>query len=285
MKFVEDYFIGRGGVRLYFQGWLPEGPRKATVAVIHGIDEHSGRYARLARRLNTHGYAVYGFDLRGHGRSSGERAWIASFEDFLDDAEAFLQRVRQEAPELPLFLLGHSMGGEVAVWLVLTRYPSLSGLILSAPALRTGGKVFPLLRRLARLVSRIFPRLRLTRLGYRFMSRDPEVIENFRTDPLVNHGKFPVRTGAEILRIMGEIQRRGGQVRLPLLVLHGTGDFVTDYRGSREFYERAASPDKTLRLYDGLYHEIFSEPERDQVIGDVISWLDARVGAPERCNE
>jgi acylglycerol lipase len=174
---------------------------------------------------------------------------------------------------LPLFLLGHSMGGEVAVWLTLTRDMPLSGLILSAPALRTGGKVFPMLRHLARIFSRLFPRLRLVRLGYRFISRDPEVVKNFHDDPLVNHGKFPLRTGAEILRIMREIQHRANEIRLPLLVMHGTGDMVTDYHGSREFHERASSPDKSLRLYDGLYHDLFHEPEQDQVMSDLIEWL------------
>jgi len=277
MPFVEDFFSGRDGLRLYRCAWLPEAPPRAAVALVHGIHEHSGRYASLAGALNAHGYAVYAFDLRGHGRSAGQRAWIASFEELLDDVEVFLEQLRREAPGLPLFLLGHSMGGEVAAWLVITRQPCLDGLILSAPALGVGGKVFPVLRHLARFFSWLFPRLRLTRLGCRFMSRDPQVIEDFRNDPLVYHGKFPLRTGAEILRIIRRIQERMEEVQLPLLVMHGTRDFVTDCRGSRQLYERAASPDKTLHLYEGLYHEIFNEPERDQVIGDLIAWLNAHV--------
>lgn len=277
MPHFEDRFFSRDGLSLYQQCWLPESECRAVLLVIHGINEHSGRYARFAADLNRQGYAVYGMDLRGHGKSNGERAWIASFDIFLDDIQILLDHVAHQQPEKPLFLLGHSMGGLIIAWLAITRQPQVSGLIFSGPAILVGGKVFPILRRLAAFFSLVWPKLRLVRIGCRFISRDPQVVEDFKNDPLVFHGRFPVRTGAEILRVAKQVQQRLAEIRLPFLVMHGTGDIVADANGSRLLYARASSADKTLQLYDGLYHEILSEPEREQVLNDLLAWLNARV--------
>jgi acylglycerol lipase len=168
------------------------------------------------------------------------------------------------------------MGGEVVTWFTIARQPKIDGLILSAPALLVGGKVFPVLRHLAAFFSRVLPRLALRRMGTRFMSRDPQVIQDFKNDPLVYHGKFAVRTGAEILRVVKQIRRGMEAVNVPLLIMHGTRDIVTDPNGSRQLYARASSTDKTLHLYPGLFHEIFNEPEREQVVGDLIEWIEKR---------
>jgi acylglycerol lipase len=274
MSHHEDRFTTRDGLSLYEQCWLPEREPVGVVVVVHGIHEHSGRYAKLAGDLNRHGYAVYAVDLRGHGRSDGDRALIRTFDDYLDDAEMLLARVAAAQPGKPLFLLGHSMGGSVAALLAILRPPNVRGMILSAPAVLVAGGIFPVLRRLASVVSVVWPTLRLVRLGCRFISRDPAVVEGFKNDPLVFHGRFPVRTGAEILRAAKRIQAGAKDLTLPLLILHGTGDFVTDPRGSRLLASRAGSADKTLRLYNGLYHEVFSEPERNQVVADLVAWLD-----------
>jgi len=276
MTHTDDWFATPDGLKLYEQRWLPEHCPRAVVALVHGVNEHSGRYAELAGVLGQHGYTLWAMDLRGHGRSEGPRAWVRCFDDYLADLDVFLERVRSKAPCERLFLLGHSMGGAIATLYAITRQPRLDGLILSAPALVIGGRVFPVLRRLAGLVSRLWPRLRLVRLGCRFISRDPAVVERFRNDPLVYHGRFPVRTGAEILRACARIGRQMERVRLPLLILHGTGDVVTDAEGSRRLYQRADSPDKTLHLYPGLYHEVLSEPEKDRVRADLLRWLERR---------
>jgi len=273
----EEHFSSRDGLNLYRQCWLPVFDCRAAVVVIHGINEHSGRYARLAADLNRQGYAVYAMDLRGHAKSDGERAWIESFDEFLDDVEMLLDRVANDQPGKPIFLLGHSMGGLIVARLAITRPPKVRGLILSGPAILVGGKVFPILRRLAAFFSRIWPKLRLVRMGCRFISRDPKVIEDFKNDPLAFHGRFPVRTGAEILRVAKSVQHNLEEIRLPILVMHGSGDIVADAAGSRLLYARASSADKTLHLYDGLYHEIFNEPERERVINDLLAWLNARV--------
>ncbi len=274
MSHHDDHFTTPTGLHLYEQWWLPEGEPRATVVIVHGLHEHSGRYQRLAADLNQHGYAVYTMDLRGHGRSAGDRALIHSFDDYLDDVELLLARVAKRQPDKPLFLFGHSMGGAIVAMLGVTRSPDVRGLILSAPSLMVAATVFPTLRRLASFVSFVWPNLRLVRLGCRFISRDPAVVEAFKNDPLVCHGRFPVRTGAEILRAADRLQTDAHRLTLPLLILHGTGDFVTDPKGSRTFIDRAGSTDKTLKLYAGLYHEIFSEPERELVLADLLAWLD-----------
>jgi acylglycerol lipase len=294
----EDHFTARDGLRLYEQWWLPEEDARAVVVVVHGINEHGGRYARLADDLNRRGYAVCAMDLRGHGRSDGQRAWIGAFDEYLDDLDVLLGRVAARQPGKPVFLFGHSMGGAVVALSCIRREVGqvadlsatsedpvprtgwqpvlpIRGLVLSAPAVLVAGGVFPVLRRLASFASVVWPTLRLTRMGCRFISRDPAVVEAFRNDPLVFHGRFPVRTGAEILRAAKRIQVHAGELRLPLLVLHGTRDFVTDPRGSRLLCARAGAADRTLHLYEGLYHEILSEPEREKVLADLLAWLDA----------
>jgi acylglycerol lipase len=276
MPHHEETLIAADGLKLFLQGWRPEGGCRAVMAVVHGICEHGGRYARLAADLNGRGYALYACDLRGHGRSEGDRCWIDSFDCFLDDVERFLGRVGEIEPATPVFLFGHSLGGLIVVQAALHRPLRVQGLILSSSAISVGGKVFPVLRHLAMFFSRVTPRLRVARMGSRFMSRDRAVVAAFKSDPLVYHGKFPVRTGAEILRAARQAQRRLGEIALPMLILHGTRDVVTDAGGSRRLHAQAAAADKTLRLYEGLYHEIFSEPEREQIVGDLLLWLDER---------
>jgi acylglycerol lipase len=287
MPHQDDELAASDGTRLFAQCWLPEGPSKAVVALVHGFTEHSGRYAKLAGDLNGQGYAVYAVDLRGHGRSAGSRCFVRSFDQYLDDLAALMEWVDRREPQRPLFLLGHSMGGTIAALYAVrqcggtpageTPAPQrLHGLVLSGPAVLIRPELFPVLRRLVAPASLLLPWLRVVRMGGRYVSRDPQIVDGFRSDPLVFHGRFPVRTGAEILRAARLVLREAEEIRLPLLVLHGTADRACDCRGSDELYRRAGSDDKTLRLYDGLYHEVFSEPERDQVLADLLPWLDAR---------
>lgn len=279
MTFHEDRFTVHDGLTLYYRRWLPPTAPRAVVVLIHGVCEHGGRYAPVAEKFCSQGYAVYALDLRGHGRSDGQRLLIATFDDFLDDLEEFLAHVAAEQSGRPVFLLGHSMGGAIVARLALRGRPQIGGLILSAAALRIGGNVFPVLRKLAWLMSRVWPRLRLVRLGSGMLSRDPQVVADFRSDPLVYQGKFPVRIGAEILEVAQDIQGRMESFEVPLLILHGTGDRLTDPRGSWELYTRARSADKTLKLYPGLYHDLLHEPEWGQVSDEILDWLGARSAA------
>lgn len=280
MPYHEHCLKTPDGLRLCEKAWLPDGEARGAVVLVHGIFEHSGRYDEVAGELNRQGFAFHSMDLRGHGKSDGERAWVEVFDEFLADLDLLLDRVRRQHPGKPLFLMGHSMGGAVVTLYTILRRPDISGLILSAPAILVGGGVFPFLRRLAGVVSALFPRLKIVRMGSRRLSRDPEVIQGFRNDPLVFQGKFPVRIGAEVLRACRRIGQRMDEIALPLLILHGTGDVVTDPDGSRRLYDCSTSPDKTLKLYDGLYHDLFHEPEKGQILADVLAWLDARVAYP-----
>ena len=276
MRELEGNFCGPDGLSCCYRIWLPARTPKAVLVLVHGVCEHGGRYRGLAEELSRHGYAVYAIDLRGHGRSAGERIYIGTFDDHLGDVGRLLDEVRACQPGRPLFLMGHSMGGAIVGRLAVLRPPQVHGVILSAAAIRIGGHMFPLLRHLAGLASRLLPRLRLIRVGTSKLSRDRAVIEDFKQDPLVYHGKFPIRTGAEILRAARELHKNLRGIELPLLVLHGTGDWITDPRGSMELYRQARSTDKTLKLYDGLYHDLFHEPEWRQVAADLIAWLDQR---------
>jgi len=292
----EDYHLtGRDGLRLYTQSWLPAAPAKATLAVVHGFTEHGGRYARLASDLNRYGYAVYAMDLRGHGRSEGERVLVRRFGEYLADLDVLLDHVVQQAPARPLVLFGHSMGGVVAARWAIERTQAaeraaadgavarpqrheeqVCGLVLSGPGLRVGQGVFPILRRLAPCVAWCFPRLRLVGMGCRYLSRDPHVVQEFGNDPLVYHDRFPVGTAVEILRAGRSTLRDAQDIRLPLLILQGTGDRVVQFEAARELYERAGAEDKTLKLYEGFYHEVLSEPERQRVLDDLVGWLETR---------
>jgi alpha-beta hydrolase superfamily lysophospholipase len=276
MPHEEDRFEAGDGLRLHENRWLPEDDPAAVVVLIHGFVEHSGRYAEVAAELNRHGYAVCAMDLRGHGKSEGPRVFVRSFDQYLADVELFLGRVREREPDKPRFLFGHSMGGTIAALLVATRSLDVRGLVLGAPACQVGGRVFPLLRHLAGFVGRLCPGLRVVQFDFGRVSRDPEVVADMRSDPLVFHGRFPARTGAEILRAASRLRSRMEAIELPFLVMHGTADLVTDAQGSRELRARARSTDKTLNVYEGLYHDLLHEPEKDQVTADLIEWLAAR---------
>ncbi len=244
--------------------------------VVHGLIEHGGRYAPTAEALARRGYAVTATDLRGHGRSEGPRCWVRAFDDYLYDLDLFFERIALRAAGKPVFLLGHSLGGLIAAWWCICRQPKLSGLVLSGPVLQVSHRLFPWLRHLAGVGSVLFPRLRLVRLGGRNISRDPAVVAQFRADPLVFHGRFPVRTGTEILRVGDLVRAAPEELRTPLLILHGTADRVAAVEASQDLFPRAGAADKTLRLYPDLYHEVLNEPEKEQVLADLLEWLDQR---------
>ena len=278
MTSVDDQIHTRDGLALCVRRWMPVGDVRAVLVFVHGFTEHSGRYEELAEALVDRGFAVWAMDLRGHGRSEGCPIYCHDFYDYLDDLELLLDRVRKEHARQPLFLMGHSMGAAVVLLAALREEMRASGVVASAPPVRIGGSVFPLLRHLAWSASRVFPRLRPLAIGCSMLSRDPAVVEDFRNDPLVYHGRLPVRTGAEILRAGRLIRRRAVALELPLLVLHGTDDVITNAPASRQFFDNVVARDKTLKIYDGLYHDLFHEPEKEQVTADLIVWLEARVG-------
>ncbi|KVL34439.1 hydrolase [Burkholderia territorii] len=256
-------------------------PARATVALVHGLAEHAGRYAALAARLNAAGIGVLAIDLRGHGQSPGKRAWIERFDDYLNDADALVAEAARD--DTPLFLMGHSMGGAIAALHAIERAPvrghTLAGLVLSSPALAPGRDVPRWMLAMSRFISRVWPSFPAIKIDAALLSRDPAVVAANRADPLVHHGAVPARTGAEILDAMARIERGRGALRVPVLVYHGTEDKLTEPEGSRAFGARVGSPDRTLTLYEGGFHETMNDLERDRVIDALIAWIHAHAPA------
>ncbi|CAN5662993.1 alpha/beta hydrolase [soil metagenome] len=269
-------FTGPGGISLFEHWWRPRNEARATVVLVHGLKDHGARYDHVGEWLAGRGYAAHALDLRGHGESEGERFFVESFDEYVDDLDVFAARVWEKEPGKPLFLLGHSMGGAVASLFVLLRKPDLNGLILSAPALEPTENVSPVLIWLSGVISRFFPRAPVTKVDVKALSHLPEVIEAARKDPLSNERPAPARTVYEILRAMQRIRERAQEIKLPLLVMHGTEDHLTNPRGSERLFEQANSQDKELKLYDGLYHEILNESEWERILEEVVAWLDKR---------
>lgn len=268
-------FTAPDGIRLFTQCWCVDAPQ-AAVALVHGHAEHSGRYAHVAAHLNARDVSVYAYDQRGFGRSGGRRGYIGSFDQLLDDLHHFLHRTQQRLPDAPLFLFGHSMGGAVCALYAIEHDPDLRGLILSSPAVEVDDDIAPFLRKLAGLLGRLVPTLPTIHTPTDAISRDPEVVADATSDPLNYHGRVRARTGAELIRAVRRIQAQMEAITLPLLVFHGTADRLTDPAASQMLYKHARASDKTLKLYDGLYHETFNEPEKEQVLDDMARWIAAR---------
>jgi acylglycerol lipase len=269
---VDGWFAGAAGGRIYWQGWVPEADVTGVVVISHGLAEHGGRYAHVGRRFAAEGYATYVADHRGHGRSDGTRANIHRMSTVVTDLETMIRSAAHRHPAAPLFLFGHSMGGLIALAYATDRPAGLRGLILSGVAVDiTQG--WPLERAAARLMATLAPNAGVLRLDATAVSRDPEVVRDYDTDPLNYRGKIRSRTGAEMLAAADAVRAKLPTLRLPLLVMHGTADRLTRPAGSRLVTDRAGSADVTLKLYDGWYHELHNEPERETVFADVLTWL------------
>ncbi len=270
------------GIRLYEQWWRPAREPKAGIVLLHGLAEHSGRHLSLAHYLTRNGYAVDTFDLRGHGKSNGMPIYLRSFDEYLGDLDLFLDRVKARLPGKPLFVMGFSMGGTIAVLYVLTRNPQLRGVVLSAPVVRISDSVSPVLQKFSAWIAALFPRLRTVKINHRHLSRDLEVTEAYDCDPLVFRKGILARTGAELIKATQRIQAQVERFDLPVLILQGSEDRLSDPGATRWFSQAVASADRTLNLYPGLYHEVMNEPEKDRVREDVIGWLDAHVRVDDR---
>ncbi|MFM0636096.1 lysophospholipase [Paraburkholderia metrosideri] len=267
------------GIELPLYRWPATAPLRGTVALVHGLAEHAGRYAALADRLTPAGIELVAIDLRGHGHAPGQRVWVERFDDYLLDAQALLDEAATSCA--PLFLMGHSMGGAVAALYAIERLEAsgrrLSGLILSSPALAPGRDVPRWMLKVSQVISRIWPTFPAMKIDAALLSRLQPVVNANRNDPLVHHGAIPARTGAELLLAMARIKRGRAGLRVPLLVYHGTADKLTEPDGSRDFGAHAGSPDKTLTMHEDSYHETMNDLDRDRVIGALIDWIGKRL--------
>jgi acylglycerol lipase len=248
------------------------------VVIVHGAGEHSDRYRHVAERLVAEGLATYALDHRGHGRSDGARALIDRLDSAVSDIDQLVTIAGDAHPGMPLFMIGHSMGGTFAVQYALAHQARLAGLVLSGPLAALDGAPAPL-RAVGRVLSVIAPRLPLIGVDASLVSRDQGVVDAYRSDPLVHHGKLPARTLAELVTAIDAFPERTPQITVPTLILYGTADGLAPPSGSAMLGERIGAADLTVRPYEGLAHEIFNEPERAAVLDDLCGWLNTHVAS------
>jgi alpha-beta hydrolase superfamily lysophospholipase len=265
----------RGGVTLYVQWWRPVFPARGIVTIVHGLKDHSARYGAFAERLVARGFAVHAFDLRGHARSQGRRAWVDSFDDYVDDLEEVVVRARGRDEDAPFFVFGHAMGATIALsWALRRSRRWLAGVVVSGATLQS--RPGPPEARSTRWMAALAPTARIYQLDVRRTSRDRGTVEDSLRDALVSHAPAPARTAKELLDAMARIDANAEDLEVPLLAMHGGADLVSDVAGSRRLVARAGSIDKQLYVYDALAHDLLHEPERARVARDAGEWLDAR---------
>lgn len=277
MIHAEGRFQSPQGANIYYQHWQPQDAPKAVLLVVHGLAEHSGRYMNLVNYFVPRGYAVYGLDHIGHGKSDGRRVYIERFSDFTGPLKTYFDMIQGWHPGKPVFLVGHSMGGLIGAVYLLEHQNELKGAVLSAPAVKVSDTISPVTITVGKILSGILPKAGLLALDAAAISKDKAVVSAYINDPLVYTGKVTARLAAEMLSAMQRVTAQAADIRLPILLLQGSADRLVDPSGAKMLQENASTPDKTLKVYDGLYHEVFNEPEREQVLQDVEAWLEAHL--------
>jgi lysophospholipase len=265
------------GAKLHITHWLPDGLPKAVVLLAHGYAEHAGRYGHVAKRLTDAGYAVYAIDHWGHGKSDGRPGFVPRFSAFTDGLAELLTLVEVNHGDTPRLLLGHSMGGLIATLFLIERQSAFVAAALSGPAIVPGAPPSRFTIWISRFLSRFFPRLGVLALDANGVSRDPAVVAAYLADPLVYTGKIGARLGKEFMDAMAAAQAGAPKITLPILLQHGEKDSLAAVAGSQYLFDHVGSADKTLKIYPGLFHEIYNEPEQAAVLGDLVGWFDAHV--------
>lgn len=280
MQQDEGQFVGTAGMPLYYQTWRSPERARAVLVLIHGLGAHSGSMQNIVQYLVPRGFICYGFDLRGHGKSPGQRGYINCWAEFREDLRYFLQFIRTQDPHLPYFLIGHSLGGVIGLDFGL-RFPNdIAGIVASAPALRQVG-VSPLRMMLGRVLSWLYPRFSLnTGIDLAAVSRDPAVLEHNATDPL-RHTRGTARLATEFLATTDWLWQHTADLQVPLLILHGEVDRVTSPEASQDFFEQLSFDDKQRYEYAGGYHDLYDDLLYFQVLSDLEHWLEQHLPAIE----
>jgi alpha-beta hydrolase superfamily lysophospholipase len=273
----EGTFASADAEQIYWQSWTPEEAPRAILLLVHGLAEHGGRYEGFAEFFTAAGFAVYALDHTGHGRSEGRRGHINRFSQFTRGLDQFLALVKKAQPSVPLVLVGHSMGGLIAAEYLLERQSEFAAGVLSGPAIRAPEQPSRFALFVMRVISRLVPHLGVMQLDASGVSRDPKVASDYENDPLVYRGKVSARLAAELFSAMDRVLAGASAVRLPLLLMHGASDSLTAVAGSQLLHDQVGSQDKKIIVYEGLYHEIFNEPERVAVMTDMKDWLETRL--------
>ena len=272
---MEEQIEGGAGLAILVRSWRPDSAPRGVVAICHGVNSHSGYYTWVAQQFVASGFAVYALDLHGRGRSEGERFYLDKLADYLGDVGALIALAKSRERGLPVFLLGHSAGGVVSCVYTLEHQPELAGLICESFAFQVAAPDFALA--VVKGLSHIVPHVHVLKLPFADFSRDPAVVQAMNEDPLIANEVQPTNTVAELVRADERLEREFSLITLPVLILHGTADKVTNPNGSRLFFEKAGSADKTLKLYDGHVHDLLNDLDKQVVMADIIEWLDARV--------
>jgi alpha-beta hydrolase superfamily lysophospholipase len=274
---TESNFDGVGGARIVYDVWTPDTPPKAVVVLAHGLGEHARRYDHVAQRFGDAGLVTYALDHRGHGRSGGKRMVVRDISEYTADFDTLVGIATRAHPGLKCIVLGHSMGGGIVFAYGVERPDNYDMMVLSAPAVAAQELVHPAVAFAAKILGVIAPGLPVQELELSAISRDPAVVEAYNNDPLVYHGRVPAGLGRALLQVGETMPQRAPSLSAPLLVVHGSADRLIPVDGSHRLVESVGSTDVELKIYPGLYHEVFNEPERAQVLDDVASWITARL--------
>jgi alpha-beta hydrolase superfamily lysophospholipase len=271
----ENHFDGVGRYRIFYRSWPAAAPARGVVVIVPGFNSHSGYYRWVAEQFAANGLATYALDLRGRGQSDGERFYVEKFADYVTDVATFVTLAKAEQPGLPVFLLGHSAGGVVSCLYAVEHQSQLAGLICESFAFQTPAPDFALA--VLKGLAHVAPHAHVLHLKNEDFSRDPVVVAAMNADPLIAHETQPTQTVAEMVRADEHLKKEFPRITLPLFILHGTADKATKPSGSAFFRDTAGAKDKTLKLYEGHYHDLLNDVGKERVMADIQAWIDARL--------
>src|SRR5262245_11865564 len=269
-------FEGVGGLKIAARTWQPDGAVRGIMILIHGFNSHSGYFRWAAEQFEANGFATYALDHRGRGKSEGERFYVDKFSDWTDDVDKLVGIARSENPGVPVYVLGHSVGGVIGSLYVFDHQSEIAGFVCESFAFDVG---LPHLVQLAlEGASHLIPHLPLYALKNEIFSRDPKVVEAMNNDPLIKNEKQPAETAAEVLKAAARLKEDMPNINVPVFIIHGTDDKATRWQGSQYFYDNVGSKDKTLKLYEGGYHDLLNDIEKETVMTDILAWVNERIG-------
>jgi len=272
---TEDTFKTVGDLTIFMRSWRPGGTSRGIVVIVHGFNSHSGYYHWVAEQLTAMDLSIYALDLRGRGRSEGERFYVEKFTDYVDDVAKLVALAKLREPDLPVFLLGHSAGGVVSCLYALEHQSELSGLICESFAYQVPAPDFVLA--VLKGLANVAPHAHVLKLKNEDFSRDPSVVQAMNADALIAHESQPTQTVAEKVRTDERLKTEFPLITLPLLILHGTSDKAAKVTGSQFFHDSAGSKDKTLKMYEGAFHDLLNDLGKEAVIADIKKWIGAHL--------
>ena len=271
----EDRFDGVKGLSIFFRSWRPYGKPRAVVVICHGVNSHSGEYLWTGEQLQAAGFAVYALDLRGRGKSDGERFYVDDVADYVSDVSMLIEIAKTREPGVPVYLLGHSAGGVVSCTYALENQDKIAGLICESFAFQVYAPDFALA--VLKGISHLAPHAHVLKLHNEDFTREPKALKSKNEDPLIANEVQPTKTVATLVRADERLKKEFPLITLPVLIMHGTADKATKPSGSQEFYDNAGSKDKTLKLYEGHYHDLLNDIGKEQVMADILAWIDKRL--------